>query len=98
MDKHGLPMDAIAKLCRAYHVRELSLFGSAVRGESGPDSDLDLLVVFEPHTRVGFMMLAGLQRELSALMNRSVDLVPKEGLKPLIREEILAESEVLFAA
>lgn len=69
-----------------------------VRGDLGPGSDVDLLVVFEPDARVGFMKLAGLQRALSALLGRSVDLVPKEGLKPLIREEVLAQAEVLFAA
>jgi predicted nucleotidyltransferase len=94
----GLPIDAIAKLCRGYGIRELAIFGSAVRGELRPDSDLDLLVEFQPQTRVGFLLLARLARELSELLGRPVDLVPKDGLKPLIRDEVLAEAEVVYAA
>jgi hypothetical protein len=88
----------LAALCSRYHVRELSLFGSAARGEARPDSDVDLLVVFEEGARVGLLALAALQRELSDLLGRRVDLVPKDGLKPALREEVLSEAEVLYAA
>ena len=93
-----LPLAAIRELCRRHHVRELSVFGSTARGQDRPDSDLDLLVVFEPQARVGFLTLARLARELSELLNRKVDLVPKDGLNPRIRDAVLGEAEVLFAA
>jgi len=93
-----VPADALAEVCRRYQVRELAVFGSAARGQAGPESDLDLLVDFEPDARIGFLALAALARELSGLLGRRVDLVPKSGLKPLIRDEVLREAEVVFAA
>ncbi len=93
----GLPLEEIAALCRRYRVRELSLFGSALRDDVRPDSDLDLLVLFDPEAEVGFLELAGLRRELASLLGRSVDLVPKRGLKPIIRDEILASARLLYA-
>jgi len=92
------PLDAVREVCRRYHLSELSLFGSTARGSPRPESDLDLLVSFEPQARVGFLTLARLARELSQLFDRKVDLVPKEGLNPRIRDQVLAEAEVLFAA
>lgn len=60
------PMEAIEAVCRRYEVRELAVFGSALRGDFGPDTDVDLLVEFEPDAQIGFLALARLQRELSA--------------------------------
>lgn len=94
----GIPTEALADLCQRHKVRELALFGSAARGDLRPDSDLDFLVEFQPDARVGFLALARLSRELSALLNHRVDLVPKQGLKPHIRSRVLAEAKVLFAA
>ncbi len=94
----GIPRDALEALCRRFGVRELCVFGSAARGELAPESDLDLLVSFDADRAVGFLMLARLQRELQELFGRNVDLVPKAGLKPLIRSEVLAHSRVLYAA
>lgn len=98
MSVQNLPIDEIKELCRRYHVRELAIFGSAIRDDFQADSDIDLLVEFEPDTQVGFMTLAGLQRELSAILHRKVDLVPKGGLKPRIRQAVLDSAEVLYAA
>ena len=89
--------DTIAELCRRYHVRELSLFGSALRSDFRAESDLDLLVEFEPGARTGLLTLAALGRELGDLLERNVDLVPKLGLKPSIRGDVLARAEVVFA-
>jgi prevent-host-death family protein len=93
-----LPLDEIAVLCRRYAVRELSLFGSALRVDFRPDSDLDLLIEFEPEAEVGLLTLARIQHQLEQLVKREVDLVPKRGLKPLIRDQVLSEAQVLYAA
>lgn len=93
-----IPIESINVLCRRYQVRELALFGSALGGSFGPDSDLDFLVEFQPEAQVGFMKLAKMQREFSAVLNRKVDLVPKGGLKPKIRQAIISSAEVLYAS
>lgn len=92
-----LSTESIAQFCQQNQVKELSLFGSAVRGELRPDSDMDFLVEFEPEARIGLLALARMTRELSSLLGREVDLVPKAGLKSCIRDQVLAEAEVLFA-
>jgi predicted nucleotidyltransferase len=79
-------------------VQELALFGSALTSDFGEESDIDLLVTFQPGARVGFLTLARMQRELAQILGRKVDLVPKGGLKPIIRESVLANARVLYAA
>ena len=93
-----IPFEELAHFCHRYQVRELALFGSMLRQDHRPESDVDLLVSFQPGARVTFLTLARMQRELEALLGRKVDLVPKEGLKPVIREHILATARVLYAA
>jgi predicted nucleotidyltransferase len=90
--------DRLAQLCRRYGVRELSLFGSALREDFGPDSDVDVLVEFDPSAQVGFLTLSKMRRELSALVGRRVDLVPKRGLKESIRRAVLDSARVIYAA
>jgi predicted nucleotidyltransferase len=87
----------LAEICRRYHVRELRLFGSALRDDFHDASDIDVLVEFDPGARVGFFGLARLQRELSTLFSRPVDVVPKQGLNPAIRQSVLNTSEVIYA-
>ena len=93
-----LPAAQIAAICRQYHVRELAVFGSALTDRFGPASDLDFLVVFDPDAEIGFLALAKMQRELAALTHRPVDLVPRAGLKPTIRDSVLADARVIYAA
>lgn len=93
-----LPVDAIAEICRRHHVKELALFGSALRRDFRPNSDIDLLVEFQPEAQVGLLSLARTAEELSVILGREVDLVPKNGLKQAIRDEVLADTEVIFAA
>jgi len=88
----------LADFCRRRHIKELAVFGSALRDDFGPASDIDVLVEFEPEARIGFLALARAARELSSLFGRRVDLIPKNGLKPRLRTEVLAGAEVLFAA
>lgn len=90
--------ESLAALCRRYGVARLELSGSSARGDFRPDSDVDLLVEFLPGIRVGLLHLSGMQVELQELMGRKVDLVPRAGLKPGVREEILREARALFAA
>jgi uncharacterized protein len=92
-----LPDPEIAAICRRYHVRELALFGSAARGEMRSDSDVDLLVDFLPDARIGLLELSALMRELSQMVGRPVDLAVKPALKPLVRAEVLAEAQTLYA-
>jgi len=88
----------LAGLCRRYRVRELSLFGSAARGEMRPDSDIDLLVEFLPNADVGLVEHAGLMLDLARLLGRKVDLVSKNGLKPRIRSSVLRDAQLVYAA
>jgi uncharacterized protein len=88
----------LSGLCRRYHVRRLALFGSVLRDDFRPDSDVDVLVAFEPAARIGFVTLSRMQRELSELFQRPVDLVPMDGLKPIIRESVLSSAQDVYAA
>ncbi|MBC8166938.1 MAG: nucleotidyltransferase family protein [Bryobacteraceae bacterium] len=93
-----LPEGAIADICRRHQVKELSLFGSAARGEIRPDSDFDFLVDFLPGARPGLIGISAMMRELTALLGRRVDLAVKPALKPLIRPVVLAEARLIYAA
>lgn len=88
----------LADLCRRYSVRELSLFGSAARGDMRPNSDIDLLVEFLPGAQIDLVDYAALMLDLSKLLGRKVDLVSKNGLKPLIRDSVLEEARIVYAA
>jgi predicted nucleotidyltransferase len=87
----------IAAICRRHHVRELSLFGSALGPDFRPDSDVDLLVEFDSVASVGLLQFGELQAELETLLHRRVDLVSKRGLRPLVRERIPEHLEPLYA-
>ena len=93
-----IPTEDLTSFCRQYQVYELALFGSTLREDQRPDSDVDLLISFVPTARVTFLTLARMQRELEVLFGRKVDLVPKDGLKTVIRDDILATARVLYAA
>src|SRR5690348_9770583 len=92
-----LPLDAIASVCHEYDVKELALFGSALRDDFRDDSDVDMLVLFEPNSTIGILELAALQRQLGNLIHRPVDLVSKNGLKAVIRDEVLSSARVIYA-
>ena len=88
----------LAQICQRYGVRELSVFGSAAQGTMRPDSDVDLLVEFLPDAEPGLLDHAGLMLDLSELLGRKVDLVSKKGLKPLIRDSVIRDARLLYAA
>lgn len=94
----AIPQDQIVAFCRRNQIRSFSLFGSVLREDFAPDSDIDVLVEFDPEARIGFMALARMQRELADLLGRQVDLVPRDGLKPRIRDRVLDSAQVLYAA
>jgi hypothetical protein len=99
MTHHGIdfPRDAIAEFCRRHRIRRLSLFGSILRDDFCPDSDIDVLVEFEPGTRVGLRFFA-IERELSRLLGRKADLNTPGFLGKYFRDEVLAEAEVQYDA
>jgi predicted nucleotidyltransferase len=93
----SVKLPEIAAICRRFGVRELSLFGSALGSEFRHDSDVDFLVEFIPEVSAGLIQLGLLQQELESVLRRKVDLVPKSGLKPMIRETVLQVSEPVYA-
>ena len=88
--------EKIATFCRKHHVRRLAFFGSRVHGGSLADSDLDVLVEFEPDHVPGLAFFA-MEAELSELLGREVDLNTPGFLSPYFREQVLAEAEVQYA-
>ena len=92
----ALPRDKIAEFCRRNHVRRLSLFGSALREDFRPESDVDILVEFTPGHVPGFAFFA-LQDELSELIGRRVDLNTPNFLSEYFREHVMERTEVLYA-
>ena len=94
----SIPKNRIAEFCKRNHIRRLSFFGSVLRGDFGPSSDVDVLVVFEPGTRVGLIRLSGLELELGHIIGRKVDLNTPGFLSKYYRNQILDEAEVQYAA
>jgi predicted nucleotidyltransferase len=90
--------EKISDFCRRFQVNRLALFGSVLRSDFNPESDIDVLVTFTPGAQVGMLMLSRMQRELSIILGQSTDLIPQRGLKPLIRDEVIANSQVIYAA
>jgi predicted nucleotidyltransferase len=92
-----IDQDAIAGFCRRNNIRKLALFGSATREDFGPESDVDVLVEFEPGCTPGFAFL-DMQEELATLLHRPVDLLTRGFLSPLIRDRVERETVVLYDA
>ena len=87
----------LAEFCRENHIRRLALFGSAIRDDFGPDSDLDILVEFEEGFVPGLAFF-GIQEELTRIFGRPVDLNTSEFLSPVFRDAVLAEAQDLYDA
>lgn len=90
-----IPKERIAEFCRRHHIRKLALFGSVLRDDFRPDSDVDVLVEFEPGHVPGLAFFS-LQEELSELLGRRVDLNTSGGLSRYFRNEVLAAAEVHY--
>ena len=92
-----IPKDQIAEFCRRNHIRRLAFFGSVLRDDFTPESDVDVLVEFEPGARVGLRFF-GMERELSEILGHKVDLNTPGFLSKYFRDEVIAEAEVLYDA
>jgi len=92
-----LPKRRIGAFCRRNHIRTLALFGSILREDFGPKSDVDVLVEFEPGHPVGLLRMAALERELSQIISRKVDLRTPAELSRYFREEVVRTSDVQYA-
>lgn len=93
-----LPRDKITDFCRRNRIRKLSLFGSALRDDFRQDSDIDLLVEFQPDAVPSLLDLARMERELSAILaGRKVDLRTPEELSRYFRDEVLSSASVQYA-
>jgi predicted nucleotidyltransferase len=92
-----VPRERIADFCRRNHIRRLALFGSVLRDDFTPESDVDVLVEFEPGTRLGFAFF-DIEQELSQILDRRVDLRTPQELSKYFRNEVLAEAEEVYVA
>jgi predicted nucleotidyltransferase len=95
----AIPIDqeAIADFCRRRQIRKLALFGSVLREDFRPDSDVDVLVEFQPGAKVGLIRLAGMERELSAVLGRKTDIRTPGDLSPYFRQQVVRNAEVQYA-
>lgn len=93
----GIAEEKIAGFCSRHHIRKLSLFGSALRSEQREDSDVDILVDFEPGHPVGLIRLAHIESELSELIGRKADLRTAADLSRYFRDEVVRSAEVQYA-
>jgi predicted nucleotidyltransferase len=91
------PREEIAEFCRRNRIRRLALFGSVLRDDFGPESDVDVLVEFEPGHRLGFAFFA-LQEELSQLLGRKVDLNTREDLSRYFRDDVARAAQPIYEA
>ena len=94
----SLPENAVADFCRRHHIVRLALFGSVLRDDFRPNSDIDVLVEFEPGYRLGLLTFCGMENELSDLLGRHVDLSTPSQLSPYFREEVLNAAETVYDA
>jgi hypothetical protein len=88
---------AISEFCERHHIARLALFGSVIRDDFRPESDIDVLVEFQPGIRVGLAFIR-MQDELSAVLGRTVDLHTPASLSKYFRDQVLREAEPLYVA
>ena len=93
-----IPREALAAFCRRNHIRKLSLFGSILREDFGPESDVDFLVEFEPGKTPSLLTVAGLEIELTEMLGRKVDLRTPQDLSRYFRDEVVRHAEVQYAS
>lgn len=92
-----IDLERLREVCERYGVASLEVFGSVARGDDGPDSDLDLLYVLKPEARLGFKLF-DLEDELAGIFGRPIDLVGRRSINKYIREQVLADAQLFYAA
>lgn len=92
-----VPQEALADFCRRNYIQRLAFFGSVLRDDFGPESDVDVLVEFEPGRTPGLAFFR-MEEELAQILGRRVDLNTSGFLSPYFRERVIAEAEVRYAA
>lgn len=99
LERLGVSQLELAEFCRRNHVRKLAIFGSALTDRFKESSDIDILVEFEPACRVGYLRMAAMERELSALFQgRTIDLRTAPALSRYFRDEVVKTAAVQYAA
>ena len=93
----GLPQEKIREYCTKQPIQRLSVFGSAARNELTPESDIDLLVEYEPDASVGLFAMGGHLMDFQDIVGRKVDLVTPNGLCKYIRDDVLDEARLIYA-
>jgi hypothetical protein len=93
----SIPRKQIAEFCQKFHIRKLSFFGSVLRPDFGPESDIDVLVEFESGYTIGYIQLAGAEIELSQILGRKVDMRTPGDLSRYFRDEVMEGAEVQYA-
>ena len=97
--KFRIPRKKIAEFCKRWSITEFSVFGSALRDDFHPESDVDVLVSLDPTAHIGLLEMAQMQIELENLFKRPVDLLEKESLRnPYRKREILKTAQVIYAS
>jgi predicted nucleotidyltransferase len=97
--KIQIPLKQIEEFCRRWKIKEFALFGSVLREDFRPDSDIDVLVAFEPEGGITFDNRVEMLDELAEIFGREVDLVEKDGIRnPFRRYDILTTKEIVYAA
>ncbi len=91
-----IPRDQIAELCRYHRIRWLAFFGSVLRDDFRAESDVDVLVEFEPDKRYTYFTLAQIEEDLSSLLGRKADLHMPQSLHPFIRDKVLGQAEAVY--
>lgn len=94
--KIAFPQEAITEFCRRNHIRKLSIFGSSLRDDFGPSSDIDVLVEFEADAAIGYFALTGMQRELTTLLGRKVDLLTANAISKYFRQQVLESAQLQY--
>jgi len=92
-----IPKGKIEAFCKKHHIRRLSLFGPVLRDDFSADSDVDVLVEFDPHHIPGLIRLAGMEFELGEILERTVDIRTAQDLSRYFRQEVLNAAEVQYA-
>ncbi|NDJ79043.1 MAG: nucleotidyltransferase family protein [Chloroflexi bacterium] len=91
-----IPWSQLHTFCQRYPIRKLSLFGSALRDDFGPESDVDILVEFDPEARITFLDMVAMAMELTSILGRPVDFRTPEELSRYFRDKVLDRAEVLY--